>query len=293
MKIKYIEKTFSVNSRDIINKANEIINEYSNEGLDLTLRQLYYQFVSRDLLPNKQKEYKRLGNIISDARLAGLVDWYAIEDRTRNLRTNYHNTDPGQAVQDALDQFLLNKWLNQPYRPEVWIEKEALIGVISKICRELDVPYFACKGYTSQSEMWRSARRMKEYSNFGQTPVIIYLGDHDPSGLDMDRDITERHELFRDHEIIVKRIALNFDQVERYSPPPNPAKITDTRAKKYIYEYGSSSWELDALEPRIIRELIKTTIDNFTDHQLMDETNAQEWEYKKVLKKVVKNWKKL
>lgn len=297
MKIEYIEKRFTEASCSIINQANKIINEYAADGLRLTLRQLYYQFVSRDLIANTQKEYKRLGGIISNGRLAGDVDWMAIEDRTRNLKTYYHNTDPGDAVQDALDQFQLNKWENQPCRVEIWIEKEALVGVISDICRELDVPYFACKGYVSQSELWNAAQRMNRYSNQGQTPVIIHLGDHDPSGIDMTRDIEERHNLFMngysDHRIEVERIALNFNQIEEFKPPPNPAKLSDTRAKGYIKKHGKSSWELDALEPRVMRDLIKNTVDFYRDDEFLAQTIKKENEYREVLQNVADNWKSL
>jgi hypothetical protein len=291
-KIAYIEKKFKQSSLDIIELADNIIEEYALDDMDLTLRQLYYQFVSRDLIANKQTEYKRLGDIISNARLAGLIDWNAIEDRTRSIKSNYHNTDPGDAVNDSLDCFCLNKWIDQPYRIEVWIEKEALTGVISKICTSLDIPFFACKGYTSQSEMWRAGRRLCYYESQGQSTLIIHLGDHDPSGIDMTRDISDRLELF-ESTVTVKRIALNYDQVEMYDPPPNPAKLTDSRAKDYISNYGKSSWELDALEPRVIRALIKDTVNEFTDHKLMKKTIKKETEYKKTLENVVKNWKKL
>ena len=291
-KIKYIDINFSKKTKDTIMQANHIIDEYALDGLRLTLRQLYYQFVSRDLLPNKQSEYKRLGSIISDARLAGLIDWDAIEDRTRNLQSHYHNTDPGDAVQDALDCFCLDKWATQQFRPEVWIEKEALVGVISRICNQLDVPFFACKGYTSQSEMWRAAQRFENYMDNGQEPVVIHLGDHDPSGIDMTRDINERHELFNGG-VSVTRIALNFDQIEAYEPPPNPAKLTDSRASGYISKFGRYSWELDALEPRVMRDLIKDTVALYTDQALMEKTLEQEQEYRGVLQNVVDHWETL
>lgn len=288
-KIAYIEKRFSKGSLEIIDQANEIIAEYRSEGLSLTLRQLYYQFVSRDLLANKQSEYKRLGVIISDGRLAGKIDWLAIEDRTRDLKRNYYNTDPGQAIQDALDQFLLDKWDNQPYHPEVWIEKEALTGVIAGICSELDVPYFACKGYNSQSEMWRAAMRMKRAKADGKIPIIIHLGDHDPSGMDMTRDIDDRYELFTGN-VQVERIALTYEQIKQYNPPPNPTKSTDTRAKNYDYE---ASWELDALEPRVIRDLIRDTVNSFIDQDLWDETLEKEKEYRGIMQNIVENWRSL
>ncbi|MEE9356453.1 MAG: hypothetical protein V3U75_12760 [Methylococcaceae bacterium] len=291
-KRKYIDKNFSNTTIKLIYQANDIIEEYALEGLNLTLRQLYYQFVSRDLLPNKQSEYKRLGNIISNARLAGLIDWHAIEDRTRSRKSNSHWESPGEIVETAARSFMLDRWKGQDYRPEVWIEKQALEGVISSICRELDVPYFACKGYNSQSNMWQASQRMLVHFNNDQVPVIIHLGDHDPSGIDMTRDIEDRQKLFTGG-IEIKRIALNYDQVEEYDPPPNPAKMTDTRANDYVAEYGMSSWELDALEPRVIRNLIKETVENLIDKDILADVIAQEKEYIAVLENVVANWETL
>ena len=94
----FIDKKFAASSLAIIEQANTIIGEYAAQGFKLTLRQLYYQFVARDLLANTQRSYKRLGNIISEARLAGRVDWNAIEDRTRNLESNPHWDDPAAII---------------------------------------------------------------------------------------------------------------------------------------------------------------------------------------------------
>jgi len=216
--IQYISKRLHSSSERVVHQANKIIDEYQNEGLRLTLRQLYYQFVARDLIPNNQREYKRLGTIISDGRLLGLIDWNAIEDRTRNLLSNSHWDNPGQIIRAARDSFRLDHWEDQEYRVEVWIEKEALVGVIARICQNLDIPYFACKGYVSQSEMWGAAQRI---INYNATTTVLHLGDHDPSGLDMTRDIEERLELFNAHNVHVERIALNYDQIQEYNPPPN------------------------------------------------------------------------
>ena len=293
-KIPYIQKRFNSGSRAIIKQANNIISEFADDGMGLTLRQLYYQFVSRALIANTQKEYKRLGSIISDARLAGLVDWYAIIDRTRNLKGMYHNTDPGDAMQDALDQFMLDKWINQPYHVEVWIEKEALVGVINQICNQLDVPFFACKGYVSQSEMWTAAQRFNRAQDNDQDVVVIHLGDHDPSGIDMTRDIDDRQDLFSDQRgVKVERIALTMKQIEKYNPPPNPAKITDSRADAYIKKYGRSSWELDALDPKKLRDLIKRTVLKYRDQDIYDQDVKREEKYKETLERVVSKWETL
>jgi hypothetical protein len=269
----FVDKNFKDASLDIIHDANLIIDEYRTQGFLLTLRQLYYQFVARDLLPNTQQSYKRLGSIINDARLAGLVDWAAIEDRTRNIRANYHYTGPRQAIQDALDSYEINMWANQPQRVEVWIEKEALAGVISGICNELDVPYFACRGYVSQSEQWRAYRRARYHeSESGQRTVILHFGDHDPSGIDMTRDNQDRLDLFMGWPAVrVERLALNWDQIEEFNPPPNPAKITDSRFAGYASEYGTESWELDALEPSVMADLIRDRVFHHRDEDLWEE----------------------
>lgn len=274
-KIKYLEKRFSRQSRALIQRANEIIAEYLSQGFDLTLRQLYYQFVARDIIPNKQEEYKRLGSIVNDARLAGLIDWDAIVDRTRYVRSLAHWDNPEDIVHGAAQQYRIDKWADQTFRPEVWIEKDALVGVIEGVCSRLDVPFFSCRGYTSQSEMWSAAQRLRWHVRAGQTPVILHFGDHDPSGIDMTRDIESRLELFMGG-LEVKRLALNFDQIETFNPPPNPAKITDSRSGAYIARFGSESWELDALDPNTLAGLIETTILDLRDDDKWKRARAHE-----------------
>lgn len=156
-KIKYKEFNFRERAISMIQKANEIIADYAAQGFDLTLRQLYYQFVSRDLIPNTQKDYKNLGSIINDARLAGLIDWEAIE-------------------------------------------------------------------------------------------------------------------------------------VQQYDPPPNPAKITDSRANGYIAEFGNESWELDALEPAVLEALVRKAIEGIVDENAMAEANEEQDGHRATLKKIAERF---
>jgi hypothetical protein len=275
MKIKYIEKRFSSHSKALISAANSIIAEYQKQGYELTLRQLFYQFVARDLIPNTTKEYKNLGRIINDGRLAGLISWAAIVDRTRNLETNSHWKTPADIVETCSRSFQIDKWLDQKNRVEVWIEKDALLGVIERVCRPLDIPYFSCRGYTSQSELWAAGQRLKRYKDVGQTPVIIHLGDHDPSGKDMTRDIEDRLAMFMGG-CEVNRIALNMNQIKKYNPPPNPAKLTDSRSTGYIKEFGSQSWELDALDPKVLHALIEKTVLKYRDERAWKNSKQEE-----------------
>lgn len=282
-KIAYIERTFSPASLAIIEQANDICDRYAERGLDLTLRQLYYRFVAQDLIANKQSEYKRLGSIINDARLAGLIDWSRIEDRTRGVETPAAWEDPSDIVAAVATQFAVDKWSDQPYRVEVWVEKDALVGIIEAACKPLNVPYLSCRGYTSQSEMWRAAQRLLRWIDQDQTPYIIHLGDHDPSGKDMSRDIQDRLELFTGGRVKFQRIALNMDQVDQYKPPPNPTKITDSRANAYMAEFGGRSWELDALDPEVLSDLITDAVEEVRDPDLYAERVTEEREGRKQL----------
>lgn len=288
MKIAYIEKTFHQKSLDLINTCNGIIDDYESRGYTLTLRQLYYQLVSRDIIANKQQEYSRLGSIISDARLAGLISWEAIEDRTRNVKGNSHWRNPEQIVKAAINSYQIDKWENQPYHVEIWVEKDALVGVIARICNRLDVSYFSCRGYTSASEMWKAGYyRLGNAVNNNKQPVIIHLGDHDPSGIDMTRDIAERLALFSGYDVEVDRIALNKNQIDLYNPPPNPAKLTDSRADGYIKLHGYSSWELDALDPDVLSDLIEDAVLKLRDEKLWEQAIEKENEGIERLKKMI------
>lgn len=308
-KIEYIPKRFRRDSLSKIYQAQAICEEYAAQGLTITLRQLYYQFVARALIPNKQTEYNNLGSLINDARLAGYIDWNHLEDRTRNLRSLGHWNSPADILDSAAWGFRIDKWERQPVYCEVWIEKDALVGVIERACRENDVPYFSCRGYTSQSEIWSAAQRLlaksevrDEYGELTRRDVvIIHLGDHDPSGIDMTRDVDDRLDLFMTKTdggwdsgfdpARIKRIALNWDQVEQYNPPPNPAKLTDSRADGYIRKFGLESWELDALEPTVIDRLIRDQIDELRDPDIWAEDVEREARGREAILKVASDFR--
>ncbi|MFD3272666.1 hypothetical protein ACE3MS_21455 [Paenibacillus dendritiformis] len=288
MKICYREINFRPASLQLIEKVNGIISEYQAMGYSLTLRQVYYQLVARDVIPNNERSYKNLGNLISDGRMAGLIDWEAIEDRTRKLRKNSHWDTPGDIIDSAAWSFAYDKWQDQENYVEVWVEKDALVGIVGQVCGELDIPYFSCRGYVSQSEMWAAAQRLERMAGHKEIH-IIHLGDHDPSGKDMSRDICDRLETFG-VMVEFERIALNYDQIEEFSPPPNPTKLSDSRAVGYIEEFGYECWELDALRPEVIENLIRESVTAKCDLELLQEAREREEEAKRTLRAVARDW---
>jgi hypothetical protein len=294
-KICYEYKKFNPVALAVIADAELILNSYSRQGYRITLRTLYYQFIARDLFPesrrdaalgtkNTEKNYKWLGQIISDARLAGLIDWTHLQDSGRES----HGGDAGwgeprNIIEYGAQNYNISRWDGQEHYVEVWVEKQALEDIVARPCDTWNVRYFACKGYVSLSAMYESAVRLKRISReTGRQLTIIHLGDHDPSGIDMSRDIQDRLALFgTDAEVI--RIALNMDQVEQYDPPPSPAKLSDSRAADYIDRFGDDSWELDALEPQVLDGLIAEQITSRLDMDLWQQREAQEDEERQTL----------
>lgn len=266
MKEFFRNTKFRSKSLELIERCNTIIASYSSQGLRLTLRQLYYQPVSANIIVNEEKSYKNLGSIVSDARIAGMMDWDAIEDRVRQPRQASEFGGLEDLVYAALQSYRLPRWATQENYVELWVEKDALAGVLAPIAHEYHVTLMVNRGYSSQSAMYESARRFKDQQDNDKMLTLFYLGDHDPSGEDMVRDVTDRLEMFGVRGCLrVEKLALTMKQIRQYNPPPNPAKISDSRAAAYIEKYGPNSWEVDALPPnvlsRLIRDALRTVVD--------------------------------
>lgn len=253
-------------SAALLSATVEVAEDFAAQGYQVTLRQLYYQLVRRNLVENTQKAYKRLGEIVTKGRLAGFIDWDTIVDHLRVPEMPPDWSDPSGLMRAAIANYRLPRWNDQPYQVEVWCEKAALSSVLEPVCRRHHVRFLACRGYASSTAVYEAAKRFK---NVGKVR-ILYLGDHDPSGLDMTRDINERLLLLTEGRVPfkVERLALNWEQVQQYRLPPNPAKLTDSRAKQYIQQYGRESWELDALEPAVLDRLVDSRIDQLRDRDL-------------------------
>jgi hypothetical protein len=277
MKEKFVDHNFNAASLKLIETANGILKEYEAQGYQLSLRQLYYQLVSRDYIENSIKSYKRTGDLISNARLAGLLDWRMIEDRGRTTVTNSHWTSPAQIVRSAARSFRTDHWVGQSCYVEVMVEKDALSGILEPVCRELDIRFTANKGYSSSSAMYEASKRILSAARDNKEVHLFYLGDHDPSGIDMTRDIKDRLALFTNNLYIeTVRLALNYDQVEQWNPPENPAKESDSRYKVYLDKFGESSWELDAVEPATLASLVEDAVRELIDQDVWDEVEADE-----------------
>ena len=279
--------------KGIVNHARKVLEKNYSLGFQMTLRQLYYQFVKDNILENKQKNYKRLVDYMTKARNAGLIDWDHIIDRGRDAYSLSSWRDPQHFIDSFKSRFHIDWWDGQPIRIEVWVEKDALAQVVQRASNKFDVTYFPNKGYGSVSSFWAAGQRFISLPKEVKDVVIIHLGDHDPSGKDMSRDIEERINMYmtpyRDEHIrpslYVDRIALNISQVEEKKLPPNPVKLTDSRSPKYSEEFGQDCWELDALDVQDMMKLIEDSIDWWIKDRgsvkLMDDRKKLEKDYQK------------
>lgn len=295
----YVDRKFNASSRELIETMNGIVDEYVEQDFRLTVRQLYYQMVARGYIENTERSYGRICSIVNDAKLAGMMDWDAIEDRTRAFIRRTRWKDGAEILNASARGFHMDMWSNQRHRVFCIVEKEALAGVLEGVCNAWDVPLLAARGYPSGTVLREFAisdlQPAMGFDNEGQPLpghsgeklrqnfMILHLGDHDPSGIDMSRDLSERLHMFAVGTgfgkalgpALFKRIALNMNQIEEQKPPENPAKTSDSRFKSYQDQFGESSWELDALKPDYLARLVQRHIRQYIDDAAWDDRKKQ------------------
>jgi hypothetical protein len=281
----------------ITENAIKIVSRYE-PGM-LTLRGLHYQLVAIGMT-NTVQHYKRVISAMIKARWDGDVDFEAFSDNDREMigSTKYEETILDDEIESGKTQVGLwmknyqkNRWENQRYYIEVFIEKKALQGVFGKPCKENDVALGACKGYPSLTFLNDTGKRFKEAKDQGKVPVIIYFGDYDPSGEDIPRSIKQNLWDFG-IDVEIDRVALMEHQVIEWELPPAPAKLTDSRTANWD---GLGQVELDAVAPEKLIEMCNDAIEKYFDRDLYDELIEQESQerivYQKELKEFVNNLK--
>jgi len=328
IRIKYqIDKTqhayWETTSNILYTHISNTVNLYMKKKIKLSNRQLYYRLVGKDLIPNFIEIYKRVCKFLTDCRYGGYIDWDAIEDRGRVPKRKSQWNTVQDLIDSAVNSYRLPRWKDQEYYVELYCEKEAMDSVLRPITDKYHIYFGYNKGYCSASTIYDIAKRVKTQIEKGKKVKVLYLGDHDPSGLDMIRDVEQRikefliiwlddyfwktecenkesdwyktyehgHDGWRNYfeqdyineKFEVIHVALTTDQIKQYNPPPNPAKFTDPRANDYVSMHGKISWELDSIEPEILMQLTEDAILKYLDID----------KYNKWLKKENKDIKKL
>ncbi len=268
MKERFTDEKFTDDQMKMIRWAETTLSKYQAAGYTVTVRQMFYAAVTINLVKNLQPEYKKLGDLLTRARMAGWLDWDAIVDRGRTTREIDTHKSPLEVMQEAVRRFRTDKWQSQPNYVEAMIEKQALEGVVAPVCNKLEIPYTSNKGYLSATLAYDVGKRLQERRRAGKMVHVLYAGDLDPSGLDAGRDVKDRLELFSDGPVYVHRLALNREQVEEYDLPPNPAKTKDPRFKAYRETHGDESWEMDALPVEELAGVFTKAVGQLRDERL-------------------------
>lgn len=277
MKISYSKKRFYSKRRKLLDKMIGIIENYERRGYRLTVRQVYYQLLARTYIENTESDYDRVAEILQKGRMIGEVDWSMIVDRGRIPKMHIEFDSPESFVDRVTTQYRRRRWEDQEHYVEVMVEKDALSAILEPVTSDLHVRLLANKGYSSVSALHDVALRLKGEFRRNKKCHILYLGDHDPSGLDMIRDVRKRlHEFGCTVE--VEHLALTMEQITEHALPHNPAKFSDSRHTGYEAQHGRKSWELDALDPEILKGVLESSIRRYLDEDKYDRIRDREKE---------------
>jgi hypothetical protein len=251
----------------MLDVAREVLAEHH----PMTLRQVYYQLVSRQVIENNRGQYQAVSNLLVDARKEGVIPWDWMEDRLRQPRHVSMWGGLADFAETARRDYRRNVWATQPGLVETWLEKDALSGVFADVLDGYGVTLNVARGYDG----WDSIHNAAERWGAGDGVTVLHFGDFDPSGADMVRSLRERLAFFDCVPEVVK-CALTADDVKRYNLPPNKTKEKDTRSAKFIAENGDRCVELDALPVNVLRDRLISEVESRLDLAALDAVKRQE-----------------
>lgn len=238
----------------------------------MTVRQVYYQLVSGQVIENNRGQYQAVSTLLVKARQDGTIPWDWVEDRLRRPRHVSMWDDLKDFGETVIGSYRRNVWATQPGYLEVWLEKDALSGIFEDVLRRYGVTLNVGRGYDGWDSIHSAAQRFLAR----QVPTtILYWGDFDPSGEDMVRSLAERLAFFKCAPELVK-CALTREDVEHYRLPPDLTKTTDTRRAAFVKKYGDLAVELDALPASVLRDRLKAEVEHRMDVDALATVRGQE-----------------
>ena len=261
---------------DIIREAILVVLE---AGFPMTLRQLFYKLVSTRVIPKTEAEYDNtVGRLVKEMRLSGQLPWRWITDNTRGQRKVRTSSSLEGALEDTARFYRRDIWDDQPEYVEIWCEKDAISGVLWPVVAEWHVPLMITRGYPSLSFMYETAATI---SAVNRRVHIAYLGDWDPSGLDIQRNVEERlREFAPEVDLDFRRLAVTPAQVREFGLLTRPTKTTDSRAKGFRGE----SVDVDAIDSNQLRGMVEEFIVGFVDQRRLAQLRIAETSERDILR---------
>ena len=260
----------------------------------MTVRQVYYQAVTQGLIDKTEAAYKNvvirlLGEMRRDHDLP--YDWIA--DNTRWMRKPHTWSSMESLLQNTARTYRRSLWDDQDAYVEIWLEKEALAGVLYRETEAWDVPLMVTRGYPSLSFLHSAAETIEQQCCdplrpfCGKDVYLYYFGDYDPSGLDISRAVQEGIEQMTDGaDFTFTRVAVTEEQIIDLNLPTRPTKRTDSRAKNFIGE----SVEVDAIPPATLRDLVRECIEAHVDDHALVATQKVETEEREAMEQFAAAW---
>jgi hypothetical protein len=287
-----------MNYSKVVELVNEILSQYT---MPLTLRQVFYRLIANYNYPNTNSAYSQLSKQLVEARERGDIDETKIEDRSREFLGGDQGFDRLEEFLDyQINEFLSSPkyyyrkmWTEQPKFVIVWVEKDALSRIISSIAEKYNVITAPSRGYASYTYIKQAIENLPVDKDI----IILHFADHDPSGLDMTRDLQERFSDYYSGDVKVERVALTYNQVQTYHLSPNPTKTADPRAKEYVSQFGNQCWELDAIEPNELQRLVSESIEKHIDvekwNKTLEEAKQERQELEKIFSEIRKKFEEM
>jgi hypothetical protein len=251
----------------------------------MTVRQLFYQLVSRKVIDKTEAEYKQtVVRLLSNMRRAGQIPFSWIADGTRWQRKPNTHRNLSSALDEMHRYYRRQLWAEQPNYVEIWLEKDALSGVLYDVTSEYDVPLMVTRGYPSLSFLSNAAEQIAE---IGKPTHLFYFGDFDPSGVDIPKKVErDLREFSGDADIAFEVVAVKPWQIDAYGLQTRPTKTTDSRAKNF----GSESVEVDAIHPDQLRTIARNCIEQLIDPKILEGTRLVESAERDSLKEFIAGW---
>ena len=258
---------------DIIDLWVQIYRVFDDVGTGVTVRQLFYQCEIKGTVPKTESGYNKVQRQTVKMRKAGFLPYDWITDNTRWVRKPSTYKSLESFAKHNAEHYRRDLWYNQPDYVEIWIEKEALMGIANEVTEEYDVPLYPCRGYSSISLTWSAAEQIKYISQTGKDVYIYYLGDYDPSGEDIPRAV-QKHLREQGADFYFQQLAVNEYQIENMNLPTRPTKKSDSRSKNF--SGGNISVELDAIRPDVLKSIIRDAIEGHIDPVQLEWTKRME-----------------
>lgn len=270
--------TARISKAMIVSEAKNIISQYG--GMRLTVRQIYYRLVASQVISNSTGSYRSVVQALVDGRRDGAISYTDIEDRTRSIHVpkgqeEYTASSTFNAYYGHLKnldrKYDIPRWWGQPNKVMVLVEKQALASLFEQVTDRCGVDLVVCRGYPSLTLLYEVSERLLDADERTENVLLLYFGDFDPSGADIERSVGDSLEGDFDVDFEIERVAITMDQIQQYNIPPAPAKTTDSRYEKFVADTGVA-WqiELDAIEPKQLQDIIEDAVEQRFDQDIFD-----------------------